>query len=362
MLNAGAESPLVDEFGRDSGSIDVGRYFREVPFTEETVGLAPRALRLQSLAVLDYFRNYKNQDPTVVKAGILSAIGVTLADVETTLNFLSDIIARDTQKKRPSRLRDPLFIKKHFRVIHWKPRGSGGEGSRKLRITKYAVFTIKGSIEKSSFYNCALYRLPGDEAGLSLKEAEANKSRLKRFRYTKQQVLAGAYNNGGAKPLVWVARNGLEEALMEGSICVELPDGKKRFFNVDRNNGIAYNRSIKNPRKQSRYWYFGEVAHPQGYGMDVKSQIPIFDGAAVAGDVYNLGLGKLIGISYNSPEDGKQKMNLVILADTGGAFTPNLKQLDYYMGVFQSQNHFKTKQKSIPMYSKVYILIKKQKD
>jgi hypothetical protein len=250
-------------------------------------------------------------------------------------------------------------LRKNFRIFQWFPYNRNHPGEEEIRITKYAIFTIKGSYRKNSVYTYALYGLPLDETGMSLEEAEKQKHRLCRFKYTKQQVLAGAYDNGGAPPLVWVTRQGLEEALMGGSICVELSGGKKRYFNVNRNNGISYDPAIKNPRDQARYWYFGQVPQPQGYGMDILSQIAIFPTAAFAGDIYNLGLGKLMGISYKNPGDKRQKMRLGILADTGGAFTPNLFQLDYYAGVFSSRHKFKRKVKTLPDFANVYILIKK---
>jgi hypothetical protein len=193
---------------------------------------------------------------------------------------------------------------------------------------------------------------------MSLEEAEKQKHRLSRFKYTKQQVLAGIYDKGGAKPLAWVTRQGLEEALMEGSICIELPGEEKKYFNVDRNNGLPYGPKIKNPRDQKRYWYFGEVQQPQGYGMDIHSQMRIFPGAGFAGDVYNLGLGKLLGLFYKD-RSGKQKMRIGILADTGGAFTPNLSQLDYYAGVFNTRAQFNQKVQTLPAFAEVYLFIKK---
>jgi hypothetical protein len=286
-------------------------------------------------------------------------LGITPSDVESTLCFLKDILDEDTKRGAGCRLQDPQFLRENFRVFRWFPYSSNYHGGEKIRITKYAIFIVKGSPKKKSVYKYALYGLPEDEAGMSVEEAEKQKHRLCRFRYTKQQVLAGAYDNGGAVPLVWVTRQGLEEALMGGAICVELPGGKKRYFNVDRNNGIPYDPTIKNPKDQARYWYFGRVQQPQGYGMEIMSQVGIFPGAAFAGDIYNLGLGKLMGISYKNPRDNRDKMRLGILADTGGAFTPNLFQLDYYVGVFPSRRTFKRKVKTLPDYARVYILIKK---
>jgi hypothetical protein len=348
------KTTLKDEFGKNAGTIEVKKFFAETAIDDTTVLMNPESLLRQIDGVLEYFQKQERNDPAVVNAGIFSQLDITLADVESTLRFIKQVIAEDKKKGGgPSRLQDPRFLREHFRVFRWFPYRRAGTGD-KIRITKYAVFTIKGSSKITSVYKYALYSLPTDEAGMSLKEAEKQRHRLCRFKYTKQQVLAGAYDKGGAEPLVWLTRKGLEEALMEGSICVELPNGEKQYFNVDRNNGIAFDRTIKNPKDQKRYWYFGRVKQPQGYGMDIHSQLQIFPDAAFAGDVYNLGLGKVMGISYKDKTDDKQKLRLGILADTGGAFTPNLHQLDYYTGIFASRREFDKKTKNLPGYAEVY--------
>ncbi len=354
--------PLVDEFGKHRGTIHTGNYFKAHVPEYNRLLINPGALASQSKALTGYFDRYGRRDSRTVRAGILSTLGITLQDVKDTLRFVENTAAKDLENKRPSRLSNPDFLREHFDAYRWYPfMGSGKQQrNRLIRITKYAVFTIEGRPEKSAPYNCALYGLPGDETGMPLEEAEKHKRRLNRFRYTRSQVLAGAYDGGGAPALVWVTRGGLEEALMEGSICVELPGGIRKYFNVDRNNGIPYDPSVKNPRLQERYWYFGEVSRPRGYGMDIGSQVPLYPGAAFAGDIFNLGLGKLVGMVYAKPGTGKRVMRMGLLADTGGAFTPNLRQLDYYAGVFPTREAFRKKNKTLPTYAEVYIFIKKR--
>jgi hypothetical protein len=351
---------LVNEFGKRTGSIEVKRFFKETSLDNTTILMNPEAMLRQVEEVLNYFQKYKKKDPIAVYAGIFSQLGITLSDVESTLRFLKDVIDEDLKRGTECRLQNPQFLRKNFRVFRWFPYSRNHPVGEEIRITKYAIFIVKGSRKKKSVYKYALYGLPQDEAGMSPEEVEKQEHRLCRFKYTKQQVLAGAYDNGGAPPLVWVTRQGLEEALMGGAICVELAGGLKKYYNVDRNNGIPYDPTIKNPKNQARYWYFGQVPQPQGYGMGIMSHIAIFPNAAFAGDIYNLGLGKLMGISYRNPGDNGQKMRLGILADTGGAFTPNLFQLDYYAGVFPSHRKFKRKVKTLPDFASVYILIKKR--
>jgi len=337
-------------------------FFKEIqpPLIGISITINPEALVQQIDAVLDYFSKYKNQDPDAVNVGLFSQIGISLSDVEATLRFLMDTVTEDIRNKSGSRLADPQFLKKHFRFFQWLPHPPPASPPHEMiKITKYAVFTIQGSLKKNTVFKYALYGLPNDEKGMSLQETEKHRDRLCRFRYTKMQVLAGVYDQGGAEPLVWVTRRGLEEALMEGTICVELAGGEKLFFNVDRGNDIPFDPTIKNHHTQQRYWYFGRVRQPRGYGLDIGSQEPIFAGAAFAGDVYNLGLGKVMGVLYNEPGSGKQKMMLGVLADTGGAFRPNLFQLDYYVGVLNSRKEFNRAVKTLPAFAEVYFIIKK---
>jgi hypothetical protein len=51
---------------------------------------------------------------------------------------------------------------------------------------------------------------------------------------------------------------------------------------------------------------------------------------------------------------------LGIIADTGGAFLPNLGQLDYLAGVFPSRREFWEYNRRLPEYTQAYILIQKK--
>lgn len=329
--------------------------FRESSLPGKKVLLAPGAMLKQIEQVLEYFRKYGEKDSHAVGAGLFSSHGVTLKDVEATLAFCRDILKEDLEKGKKLRLRDPSFIEKHFRVLRWYPEPKDPAKKDRIRITKYAVFTITGREKKDNIYKYALYELPDDENGMSLQEAKKHKNKLSRYKYTKQMVLAGAYEKGGAKPLIWVRRHGLEKALMQGTICVRDDRNRKRYFNVCRGNGVPYDPGINNPKNQERYWYFAEVKEPKGYGMDSGSMLTIYPDVAFAGDVVKLGLGKIMAITGRN-------MRLGILADTGGAFTHGLDRLDYYTGVFDTNEEFWKKAKTIPEFAKVYILIKRQKE
>jgi hypothetical protein len=50
---------------------------------------------------------------------------------------------------------------------------------------------------------------------------------------------------------------------------------------------------------------------------------------------------------------------LGVIADTGGAFLPNLHQLDFLTGVFDSHEKFQAYSKKLPEYTNAYFLVKK---
>jgi hypothetical protein len=327
--------------------------FRESTLPPADVLITPAALLKQVEQVIAYFQTHRQTDRQAISPGLLSSFDVSLPDVEETLLFCRDILREDLQKNRRCRLRDPVFLNKHFRVLRLRPYPADAAAGERMRITKYAVFTIDGRNKKEGDFTHALYELPADEAGMSIEEAQKHKDTLSRYKYTKQMVKSGAYEQGGAKPLVWVSETDLEQSLMQGTVCVKDEQGKKRYFNVSRSNDIPYRRSTIDPKKQKRYWYFTEVTEPKGYGMDINAMINIYADAALAGDISSLGLGKLIAVKGRC-------IRLGILADTGGFFSTNLDRLDYFTGVFANYEEFKKKASLIPDFADVYILVKRR--
>ncbi|MDF5724115.1 MAG: hypothetical protein PUP91_27345 [Rhizonema sp. PD37] len=297
-----------------------------------------------------YFQDYASADPDISRTGVLGTEGVTVQDVTRTLDFMIAVLQEDIAKNQPTRLQDPLFINSHFRVIKWSGHYLKHPEKKQLRITKYAVFTHSGSHTKSSTFDTPIY---------SLKD---NSNQDKFYtKYTKQDVLSGIYEPGGKEhgkvdTLVYLSRKGLEAALMEGTILVNMTDGTKAFFNVDRNNEMSYVRGVA-AGAQKRYWYFRQVDAIKGYGYKIDAKISIAPGVTFAGDVLNIGLGKIIVLEYL--KDGSKHMHLGVIADTGGAFLPNLHQLDFLAGIFQSEQDFEQHSKQLPDYATAYILVKK---
>ena len=313
---------------------------------------------------LNYLSKGQSYDPEVIQPGFLAQFGVGMSRIKQTLRFVCQVQQQDKTAGRPSRLADPAFISQHFEMYRWRPdkQQSATFAAKKpllqnipadkILLTKYYIKLAQGSPVKTPQTPHALYEIPHDEQGLTLEQAELKKHQLIRFRYTKQQVLTGILDkNQWAKPLIWLSREGLEDTLMQGTVKIDA-NGSSRFFNVHRNNGIGYQRGLKK-REQKRYWYFKQTPGVLGYGKDAGYKIAIHPMVTVAGDLKQLGLGKLVLLSNNGEH------RLAVLADTGGAFENNHYQLDYLGGFFKNWKDYINSYRTFPDYFEARILVLK---
>ncbi|NET74120.1 MAG: hypothetical protein F6K62_25285 [Sphaerospermopsis sp. SIO1G2] len=342
---------VVDEWQKYKYSVNGKRVLKQVNLPNAKVSVNDKDLLTVLNNTRTYFQKYQQKDPNLTRNGLLLSQGVTIEKVLETLDFMIDVLEEDISNNRPSRLQDTNFINANFRVIKWSAHNPKKPKQKQLRITKYAVFSHTGSRTKTAKYNIPLYSLKDDIDN-------TNKFYTK---YTKQDVLSGIYEPGGkefgkVEPLAYLTRSGLESALMQGTILINFTDGTKAFFNVDRNNGISYVKGL-NPRLQKRYWYFRKVDDIKGYGHKIDSKIAIKPGVTFAGDVLNIGLGRIIVMEYN--RGGKKHLKMGVIADTGGAFLPNLHQLDYLAGIFKDYKEFQQYIRQLPQYATPYILVKK---
>jgi hypothetical protein len=297
-----------------------------------------------------YFQKYSQEDPDIQRTGILVTQGVTVKDILKTLDFMIVVLEEDISNKRTTRLQNPNFINANFRVIKWSAHNPENPQQKQLRVTKYAAFIHPGSRQKTSTYNTPIYAI----------NEEVSQEKFY-TQYTKQDVLSGIYEPGGkefgkVKPIAYLTRSGLEAALMQGTVLVNFTDGTKEFLNVDRNNGMSYIRGLK-ATAQTRYWYFKEVDAIKGYGYKIDAKISIKPGVTFAGDVLNIGFGRIIVIEDN--QSGQKRLKMGVIADTGGAFLPNLYQLDFLAGTFTSERAFEQYIQKLPEYTNAYILVKK---
>lgn len=320
----------------------------------------------------DYLSKYAG-DTFAVHAGSVFDKSVTLQRVVNTLEFICQTYREDVRAKRQSRLHNEDFLHKHFDFYRWTPDiKSAREIARKstnarktsmlnsierdkIFLTKYYTKLLKASDVKTPEYNQALYALPYDEQGLTLTQANNDLS-LTRHQYTRQEIIAGALEqHNQAKPLIWLSEEALHDVLLQGTGVVDV-NGTRRYFNVHRNNGIAYNYAI-GKREQPRYWYFSEVPSIMGYGETLESKIAISPHVSFAGNVAQLGLGKLFMVQYTQAETVISRLG--VLADQGGAFDNNLFQLDLLVDSYFGWQDYHQANKSLPDYASAWLMLVK---
>ena len=311
-------------------------------------------LCLVAKSTLNYLNQGQKYDPKAIHSRLLNSYGVSLEDTKATLQSVCQ------PKLNGS-------VDQNFRALRWLPDKQHAQTfaekkpllqrlpQDKLLMTKYYVRKINAQPQASQSHSFALYGLPFDETSLSIQEASLQPT-LTRYRYGKQKILSGFLHQQKLAPaLVWVNRSDLEAALLQGTAVATL-NQRNRIFNVHRNNNIAYDRTIK-PEQQERYWYFREVSHIQGYGKDAGLKVNIIPQVTIAGDVYQLGLGKVMLLEYKLGQQTKRE--LVVMADTGGAFEDNLYQIDYLSGYYANWDEYYAANKHLPDYVKAWILVKK---
>jgi hypothetical protein len=344
LLATGDTYQVINEQRQPQFTVKGSQTLSNSELPKAPVNFQPQAMLTVLQNTRSYLQRNSIQDAIVGQQGILGTQGVTAADTLRTLDFAIETLQADLQANRPPRLQDTAFIKQHFRVIKWRAQNPQKTDQEQIRITKYAVFTHPGSKTKTATYNTALYALKDPLA--------------KAATYTKQEVLGGIYEPGGkaagaVQPIAYLTRDGLEEALMEGTILIKFTDGTQGFFNVDRSNEIAYVKGLDR-KEQKRYWYFQPVNKIKGYGYTMSEKIEVEPGVTFAGDVLNIGLGKLVAVGNGG------SLRLGVVADTGGAFLPNLYQLDFLAGIFGSKDEFQQVARTVPEYANAYFLIKKK--
>ncbi len=324
------------------GRVDAASVFtaQEPSWNGAAVSTDPAAVRAAAADALRYLR--ANPTDPASNVGMFSELGVTVDQVEQTLSRLAS--AADAQ------LTDPAWLAAQFTYYRWTPP-PGARASKlglapgELRLTRYLVVQVEGRASPEPGFDQAVYADPGEPW---------------RSRFTRRQVMEGAYLRGDgagkAEPLAWLAEAHVHDAIMQGSVEVSLPGGARRLLNVEASNGIPYDGG-KRGRDQDRYWYFEEVPEPRGYGQPGGDHTAIGAGVTVAGDVYNLGLGRVVVIEHPSPTG--TVLRLAVLTDTGGAFQPNLSQLDWFGGAFPTHQALYAAWKDLPERVRAGVLVAK---
>ena len=318
----------------------------------------------------DYLTKFST-DSFAVHAGKVFDDSVTIDRVEQTLAFICQTYREDVREKRQSRLHDKQFLIDNFDFYRWTPDKATAKKiatkstnskktamlnaipSDKIFLTKYYTKLLTASNVKTTIYNQALYALPYDELALTQAAANADLS-LTRHKYTRQEVIAGVLEQKKlARALIWLTEEALHDVLLQGTGVVEV-NGELRYFNVHRNNGIAYDYAI-GKRDQARYWYFSEVPSIMGYGETLESKIAITPQVSFAGNVAELGLGKLFMVSYQQADQTISRLG--VLSDQGGAFDNNLFQLDLLVGSYFGWEDYHQANKQLPDYAKAWLML-----
>jgi len=331
-----------------------------------------------SESVLAYL-NRDQRGAAAIESSAVMPEAVSAERVKDTLSFLCDVASQHNRAPFSSPLHSRSFLLEHFDFYRWYPekqqalewaQRSTSEVKQKLLrdipfdqilLTRYYVKQIEARDQEDADHPHALYAVPYDESGVSVSKALERRSELSRFRYTRQHVMEGVLANQNlARPLVWVDEDTLHDALLQGTVVFKGDDGNLRYLNVDRNNGIPYDYELGR-KEQARYWYFKEVDGVKGYGRPPNDKVDLRAQVSLAGNVAELGLGKLFLVNQANARTGSFQAQLAILADEGGAFDNNLFQLDLLVGNYWGWQDYYEAHKHLGDYASVWLMLKKTK-
>ncbi len=291
--------------------------------------------------------------PTV---GALERYNVTLNNVIETLEFVA-LIANTA----PEKLSDCSFIDEHFTLYRWyapddryETRFPPGHCTFPgcLRITHYTIAKLYGSTHKTKEHVLPLYEKPLDEKNKKPADILKHTSDYIRFNYGLQSIMHGELNKEQAikKPFAWVLPKEYKDLVRQGSCMLIFSDGTQMMVEVTAHNGMKGDQS---------YWYCAPVANALPNGKKYHHKVRPIPGVSFAGDIKNIGFGKLLCTIGVNQATGKREAHLGVLMDTGTAFKNNPYHLDLFMGYFEEPLHFQAHSKKFPVSGQVYILIKK---
>lgn len=321
-------------------------------FKKELVTTDPLALQHAVRDVLKFFDRYWTTHKPVIAPQPFSTQVLSANKVRETLNFIDKTIEED-KTSGVFRVQDPNFLKENLGFIAWSPdvdaaaaAGYNEVCGKKIRLTSYVIYKALGSYEKSPDFPCALYRLVSEK---------------KRINLTKQEILANDLSTqcpGQVEPLVWVARETLEEAMLQGTVILSMPDKKERAFTVNISNGRKFDHKVKNLAQQEIYWFFLERKNEKAI-KQLLDRSSYRSGVVFAGDLYSLGFGKIVALQYYNKKEGLHELRLGVLADTGSAFERNLYHLDLFGGVMPNKQVLKKYLSNFPPTVKAFIVYRK---
>lgn len=253
----------------------------------------------------------------------------------------------------PERINDPTFLREQFTLRRWNPDVDAAAARTisltdgRIRLTRYFIPQVVGSPVRTKVYSYALYADPGEPW---------------RSRYTRAEVFGGALAKDAgeaAKALAWLRPADAYDALLQGSMEVRWTiDGQDhvQLLNVDVQNGRPYVPGAARS-EQEQLWYFRAVDGFYGWGTNPE-KVPLQAGVSVAGDPWNLGIGRLLLLEYPDGAEGTS-LRLVLVGDTGGAFQPNLFQLDWLAGAWPDRAALYAGTKELPDRVNAWVMLAK---
>jgi hypothetical protein len=300
-------------------------------FKNEEVVTDPLALQHAVRDAQAFFKRYWKTHQPVIAPQPFSTNVLSAKKVINTLAFIDRIIEED-KASGIFRIHDTDFLEQNFGFISWKPDheqvvhdGRRRVSQSRIRLTSYVVYKGVGSYKKTTEFPCALYQLLKEKQKITL---------------TKQEIFAGALNTAEyakrARPLVWVSRETLEKAMMQGTVLLTMPDNKVRAFNVNISNGLAFDHGLRNLAKQKIYWFFLE-RNPEAVRR-LEERCVYRKNVIFAGDLFSLGLGKIVALQYRNRKTKKLELRLGLIGDRGSAFERNLHHLDIFGGTIAAEN------------------------
>ena len=306
-----------------SETIDVDDWLIEKNFSQAEIPTVDADFLTQCKRTIAYLENHP-----YTPLGMLSTLGYSR---EKRLLALQKIVS--TASINPTSLQKIEWWKQNFQLFSLQAQSP----NQQTRITKYLVYQVAGSTQKTDQYNHALWNLKEEFHPKILHQ------------HSRIDILDGVLETQKhVQPLVWLTEKAALEAQMQGTIEITTEKGSIGLYNVQYHNNMPYKKGVS-ATQQERYWYFRKVEEFYGWGDPEK--IAILPDVSFAGDVQNLGFGSMLWVT------SEKKDALGLLVDTGGAFSPNLNQFDWFIGTARDKQHFYQRAKAYPSYADVHFLI-----
>lgn len=286
-----------------------------------------------------YFFRSKNR--SLVETEFMSRL-ITAEDTKQTLEFFQTILGDS-----PEAISNPRFLEKHFEFVRWQPDHPDQQGEptqspdERLFLKHYATHSCQGSPRKTALYCRALYSIVHDDFDPS--------------QFTKQDVLGDNVleSNPGVEPIVWVRHEDLNKILQNGSLFVTLDD-RTILVNANKNNRRPYRQEELDFERQERYFYYKLVREDGDIGERRHHTLLSLKKVLLAGNRWDLGLGKVILLRRQDPASREFVCSLHVLADWGGSLKANFHQLNQYEGTLELERELDLA--SLPQKAEAYIL------